>query len=100
MFVGLFVLLTAVITWGVANWLNPYGESGDSGAEYVKSTVVIVMRNGAIGTLLMSALAAYLLFPTRRPTAPRRDIAILVVLAVLVISSLYRLIWLQTSVFN
>ena len=27
MFVGGLVLLTAIITWGIANWLNPYGES-------------------------------------------------------------------------
>ena len=99
-FVGGFVLLTAVITWATANWLNPYGESGAAGAEYVKSTVAIVMRNGAIGTLIMSALAAYLLFPARRPKWPARDYAILGVLAVLVVSSLYRLVWLQTSVLN
>ena len=100
MFVGGLVLLTAIITWGTANWLNPYGESTASGAEYVKSTVATVMRNGAIATLGMCALAAYLLFPTRRPKWPARDYAIIGVLAILVLSSLYRLVWLQTSVLG
>ena len=99
MFVGGLVLLTAIITWGTANWLNPYGQSTAEGTEYVLSTVAIVMRNGAIATLGMSALAAYLLFPARRPKWPARDYAIIGVLALLVLSSLYRLIWLQTSVF-
>ena len=98
MFVGGLVLLTAIITWGVANWLNPYGESAASGVEYVKSTVATVMRNGAIATLGMCALAAYLLFPARRPQWPARDYAIIAVLAILVLSSLYRLVWLQTAV--
>ena len=93
MFVGALVLLTAIITWGTANWLNPYGESSAAG-EHVKSTVAIVMRNGAIGTLGMCALAAYLLFPARRPKWPARDYAIMAVLAILVLSSLYRLVWL------
>jgi hypothetical protein len=99
MFVGGLILLTAIITWGTANWLNPYGEPGAAGTEYVRSTVALVMRNGAIATLGMCALAAYLLFPARRPRWPARDWAIIGVLAILVVSSLYRLIWLQTSVF-
>jgi len=99
MFVGGLILLTAIITWGTANWLNPYGEPGAAGTEYVRSTVALVMRNGAIATLGMCALAAYLLFPARRPRRPARDWAIIGVLAILVVSSLYRLIWLQTSVF-
>ncbi len=100
MFVGALVLLTAIITWAIATWLNPYGESSEAGTEYVKSTVAIVMRNGAIATLGLCALAAYLLFPTRRPQWPARDWAILGILALLVVSSLYRLVWLQTSVMN
>ena len=37
MFVGGLILLTAIITWGTANWLNPYGEPGAAGTEYVRS---------------------------------------------------------------
>ena len=99
MFVGGLVLLTAIITWGIANWLNPYGESTAADTEYVRSTVALVMRNGAIATLGMCALAAYLLFPARRPRWPARDWAIIGVLAVLAASSLYRLVWLQTVAF-
>ena len=100
MFVGGLVLLTAIITWGTANWLNPYGQSSAEGTEHIRSTVALVMRNGAIATLGLSALAAYLLFPSRRPKWPARDWAIIGVLALLVLSSLYRLVWLQTSVFG
>jgi hypothetical protein len=66
----------------------------------VKTTVVIFMQKSAIGTLVLCALAAWLLFPARRPKWPPRDYAILAVIAVLVVSSLYDLIWLQTSVLH
>ena len=99
MFVGGLILLTAIITWLTANWLNPYGTSTAEGTEHIRSTVAVVIRNGAIATLLMCALAAYLLFPSRRPKWPVRDWAIIGILAVLAASSLYRLVWLQTSVF-
>jgi hypothetical protein len=55
------------------------------------------MRNSAIGTLILSALAGWLLFPSRRPKKPVRDWTIAAVLAVLVLSSLYQLIWLRTA---
>ena len=54
----------------------------------------------AIGTLVLTALAAWLLFPTRRPNAPRRDYAILAVITVLVVTSVYQLVWLQLGVLR
>jgi hypothetical protein len=67
------------------------------GTEHVRTTVVVFIRNSAIGTLLLSALAGWLLFPARRPKKPLRDWSIVVVLAVLVLSSLYQLVWLRTA---
>jgi hypothetical protein len=58
------------------------------------------MRNSAIGTLVLCALAGWLLFPLRRPKWPRRDYAILGIIAVLVLSSIYDLVWLQISVLH
>jgi len=66
----------------------------------VKTTVVTFMRNGAIGTLVLSAVAAWLLFPARRPKWAARDWALIAVLALLVGSSLYTLAWLQVSVLH
>jgi hypothetical protein len=60
--------------------------------------VVVFLRNSAIGTLILCALSAWLLFPARRPRAPRRDWAIIAVLAVMVLTSLYQLIWLRSVV--
>jgi hypothetical protein len=37
-----------------------------------------------------------MLFPQRRPRAPRRDWAVAAVLAVLVATSLYQLIWIRS----
>ena len=58
------------------------------------------MRNSAIGTLILCALSGWLLFPRRRPSNPASDWAIAAVLAVLVLSSIYQLIWLETSVLH
>jgi hypothetical protein len=40
------------------------------------------------------------LFPTRRPKAPRRDYAILAVITILMVTSVYQLAWLQLSVLR
>jgi drug/metabolite transporter (DMT)-like permease len=58
------------------------------------------MLKGAIGTLILSALAAWLLFPARRPKWPARDWALIALLVFLAGSSLYTLIWLQASVLH
>lgn len=62
------------------------------------TTVVVFVRNSAIGNLMLCALAAWLLFPVRRPKAPRRDWAIIVTIAVMVLTSLYQLFWLRSLV--
>ena len=98
MFMGGLLLFAAIIAWGTALMMSPHGQSTTPGVEHVKTSVVIFLRNSAIGTLLLCALAGWLLFPTRRPKAPRRDWAILAVLAVMVLTSLYQLIWLRSVV--
>jgi drug/metabolite transporter (DMT)-like permease len=97
MFMGGLLLLAAVIAWGTALMMSPHGTSV-GGTDHVRTTVVTFMRNSAIGTLVLSALAGWLLFPTRRPNNPRRDYAILAVLTILIASSIYQLAWLQISV--
>lgn len=96
MFMGGLLLFAAVIAWGTAIMMSPHGQSATPGVEHVRNSIVIFLRNSAIGTLVLSALAAWLLFPARRPRAPRRDWAIIGVLAVMVLTSLYQLIWLRS----
>ena len=97
---GLLLLLAAVINWGVALLMSPHGQPSPSGMEQVRTTVALFQRNSAIGTLVLSALSGWLLFPRRRPNSPVRDWVIAGVLAVLVLSSIYQLVWLETSVLH
>ncbi|CAA9500350.1 MAG: hypothetical protein AVDCRST_MAG44-723 [uncultured Sphingomonas sp.] len=97
MFMGGLLLFAAVIAWGTAVGISPHGTSTAQGTEHVRSTVVTMLRNSAIITLALAALSAWLLFPARRPRKPLRDWAILAVLAALVLSCLYQLIWLRTA---
>jgi hypothetical protein len=46
----------------------------------------------------MCALAGWLLFPARRPRAPRRDWAIIAIIGAMVMTSLYQLFWLRAVV--
>jgi len=48
----------------------------------------------------LSALSGWLLFPRRRPNNPVRDWVIAGILSVLVLSSIYQLIWLERSVLQ
>jgi len=100
MFMGGLLLFAAVIAWFTSFMMSPHGETVAQGTQHVKTTVVIFMRNSAIGTIVLCALAGWLLFPARRPKWPRRDYAILGIITVLVISSIYDLVWLQTSVLH
>jgi len=100
MFMGSLLLLAAFITWGVGLMMSPHGDSVAKGTEHVRNTVVIFMRNGAIGTLLLTALSAWLLFPARRPKWPARDYALIALFVVLIGSSLWTLVWLKTSVLG
>ena len=97
---GGLLLFAAIITWGVGLMMSPHGEPVAEGTRHVRTVVATFMLKDAIGTLILCGLAGWLLFPARRPKWPRRDYAILGVIAVLVLSSLYNLVWLQTSVLH
>ncbi|MCL6728478.1 hypothetical protein [Sphingomonas hankyongi] len=99
-FFGELMLVSAVVTWLTALLMSPHGEETAAGTEHIREVVAIFLRNTAMGTIVLSAFAAWLLFPPRRPRKPWRDYAILALLAVLVGSSLYQLIWLETAIFN
>jgi hypothetical protein len=98
MFVGGLILFAAIIAWAVALSMSPHGAESPAGLEHIRSTVVVFVRNSALGTLVLCALAAWLLFPLRRPRAPRRDWAIIATIAVMVLTSIYQLIWLRSVV--
>jgi hypothetical protein len=100
MFVGGFLLFAAVIVWGTGILTSPHGESIAPGTGHVKTVVVIYLRNVALATIFLSALSAFLLFPARRPRAPKRDWAIGLLIFLLVATSLYELVWLKTSVLG
>lgn len=95
MFLGGLLLFAAVIAWGTALMMSPHGDSIAPGTEHVRTVVVDFLRNSAIGTLVLCALSAWLLFPARRPKWPARDWALIGLLALLVLTSLYQLIWLR-----
>ena len=98
LFMGGLLLFAAVIAWGTGLMMSPHGEVVADGTEHVRTSVVIFLRNSAVGTLVMCALSGWLLFPARRPRSPVRDWIIIAVLAVLVLTSLYQLFWLRSVV--
>jgi glycerol uptake facilitator-like aquaporin len=98
MFVGGFLLAAAVMVWATGIFMSPHGDTVAEGTEHVRNAVVIYLRNAAIGTLVLSSLAAILLFPVRRPRTPRRDWAIGLLIFALIATSLYQLYWLRASV--
>jgi len=100
MFMGALLLIAAVLTWGIGVMMSPHGETVAEGTAHVRTTIVTFMRNGAIGTLILTALSAWLLFPARRPKWPARDWALIALFVFLAASSLYTLVWLQTAVLH
>jgi drug/metabolite transporter (DMT)-like permease len=96
MFMGGLLLFAAVIAWATTLMMSPHGEAAAPATEHVRTTVVIFVRNSAIGTLVLSALAAWLLFPARRPRWPARDWALIGLIGLLVATSLYQLFWLRS----
>jgi hypothetical protein len=98
MFVGGFLLFAAAIVWGTGFLTTPHGETVAQGTEHVRSVVVIYLRNAALATIFLAAVSAWLLFPARRPRAPKRDWAIGILVVLLVASSLYELFWLYSIV--
>lgn len=99
LFFGTLILIAAFIAWATALWISPHGAEGPAG-DQLRPGVVVFLRNSAIGTLALSALAAYLLFPERRPDKPVRDWVIRGILAVMVLASLWQLAWLQFAVLR
>ena len=100
MFMGGLLLLAAAVNSGVALMMSPHGDTVAKGTEHVRMPVVSVIRGGSIVTIVLCLLAAWLLFPARRPKWPARDWALITVLALLIGSSLYTLLWLQISVLG
>jgi len=98
LFMGSALLAAAIISWATAILMSPHGEQSAAGWDQVRTTIVVYLRNSAIGTLVLSALAGWLLFPQRRPKKPVRDWIIAGILALMVLTSIYQLIWLETSV--
>ena len=96
MFMGGLLLFAAVSAWGTALMMSPHGESTAQGTEHVREVVVVFLRNSAIGTLVLCALSAWLLFPSRRPKWPARDWALIGLIGLLVLTSLYQLVWLRS----
>ena len=96
MFLGTLLLVAAVITWAIGLMMGVHGDVIAKGTEQVSMVAVTFKRNGAIGTLILSGLSAWLLFPARRPKWPARDWALIALLAFLVGSSLYTLFWLYS----
>lgn len=97
-FLGAVLILAALITWVIGLTMSPHGDTVAKGTEYLRTSIITFKRNGAIGTLLLCAVAAWLLFPRRRPKWPLRDWALAVVLAFLGASSIYTLGWALIAV--
>lgn len=97
LFMGALLLLATMVTWGIGLMMSPHGETVAKGTEHVRTTIVTFKRNGAIGTLILCALTAWLLFPRRRPKWPERDWGLGALLVLLSGSSIYTLIWLPSS---
>lgn len=95
-FFGELMLVATVMTWATALLMSPHGPETVEGTEHIRPVVTTFLRNTAIGTLILAAFSAWLLFPPRRPKAPWRDYAILGLLGIMVASSIYQLIWVQT----
>jgi hypothetical protein len=100
MFMGSLLLVAAVMNWLVGLMMSPHGQTIAKGTQHVRTPVVSVIQGGAIVTIMLTALAAWLLFPPRRQKWPARDWALIALFVVLVGSSLYTLVWLHTSVLG
>lgn len=96
--VGGLLLFAVVISWFTGLMMSPHGDASLAGGDHVRTTVVVFLRNSAIGNLLLCALAGWLLFPARLPRAPKRDWTIVAIIGVVAATSLYQLVWLRSVV--
>ena len=95
---GGLLLFAAVIVWGMALMMSPHGEVTAQGTQHVRTVVAEFVRKSAIGNLVLCALAGWLLFPARRPKWPARDWAIIAIIAIIVGTCLYQLVWIRSVV--
>lgn len=93
---GGLILFAAIVSWFMGLMMSPHGEATVSGVEEVRTTVVVFIRNSAIGNLVLCGVAAWLLFPARRPRWPVRDWTLIGIIAVISATSLYQLFWLRS----
>jgi hypothetical protein len=100
MFMGGLLLFAAAIAWGTSFLMSPHGQTVAKGTQHVRTVVVVFIRNSAIGTLILCALSAWLLFPSRRPRSPARDWTLGALIAILAVSSIYDLVWLEGWVLH
>lgn len=91
---GGLLLFAAAISWFTGFMMSPHGTVNGANTHEVRTTVVVFLRHSAIGNLILCALAGWLLFPMRRPRWPARDYAILGLIGMIVLTSVYQLIWL------
>ena len=98
LFLGAILMLGAVVAALTGLFISPVDQAVAGGREHIRDSVVIFTRNSAIATLVLVGLACLLLFPRPRLREPVRDRVLMGVAAILIASSLYRLIWLQTAV--
>ena len=98
LFLGAILMAGAAVACLTGVFINPVSSETASGADHVRDTVVVFMRNSAIATLVLVGLACLLLFPRPRLRNPVRDRILIGVAALLVAASLYRLVWLQTAI--
>lgn len=96
MFMGGLLLFASVIAWGTALMMSPHAPSAVPGTQHVRTTTVVFIRNSAIGTLILCAVSGWLLFPSRRPRWPARDWAIVGLIGLMAVTSIYQLIWLRS----
>jgi len=96
MFMGGLLLFAAVICWAMALMMSPHAPVAAEGTEHVRTVVAEFIRNSAIGNLVLCVLAAWLLFPARRPKWPARDWTIIAIIGVIAATSLYQLVWLRS----
>ncbi len=96
-FLGAILLLAAAMTWIIILMMSPHGPASVHGTQHLRSTIVTLKRNAAIGTLVLCALGGWLEFPRRRPKRPARDISLAALIVFLAGSSLYTLVWNEPS---
>ena len=96
LFLGSALLAGAVAASLTGLFINPMEEGTAAGTEHVRASVALFMRNSAIATLVLVALASLLLFPRPRLRHPLRDRLLIGVAAALAAFSIYRLVWLQS----